>query len=115
MTMITFEFLVAVSLVCGNELRYVLPLSRPIRLQARCMDILTVMTDVKHVISAIDECQLDIDNLEHEWHAGLSCQTLIDATGDSTTGDKYTTRTPQPLRGNNTSIEHLRFRSSPIC
>ena len=50
------EFLIAFYVVCGNGLRYVLPLN--ISLQGRSMDILTAMTDV-----ALDECQLNMDNL----------------------------------------------------
>ena len=49
------------------------------------MDIPTAMTDVKYVISAIDECQLNMNNLGHEWYSrAYHCQTLFDATGDST-------------------------------
>ena len=48
------EFLIAFYVVCGNGLRYVLPIS----LQGRSMDILTGMTDV-----ALDECKLNMDNL----------------------------------------------------
>ena len=31
------------------------------------MDIITAMADVNDVISAIDECQLNMNNLGHEW------------------------------------------------
>ena len=60
-----------------------LPLS--ISLQGRCMDILIAMTDV-----AIDECQLNMDNLGLRTSmvfAACDCQALLDATGDSTSGD----------------------------
>ena len=42
-----------------NGLRYILPLS--ISLRGRGTDIITATSEVKHVISAIDECQLNID------------------------------------------------------
>ena len=79
------------------------------------MDIPTSITDVNDVISATDECQLNMNNLGHEWYfLPYDCQTMLDATGDSTSGDNYTAPTPQPLHRNNTSAEHLRFRSSPL-
>ena len=65
-----FEFLISFT-VCRNCLRYVLPLS--ISLQGRSMDILTAMTDVKHVISAIEKCQINMDNLGAEWYAQALC------------------------------------------
>ena len=65
------------------DLRFVLPLS--ISLKGRCMDIPTAMTDVIYVISAIDECQLNMNNLGHEWYSrAYDCQTVLDATGYST-------------------------------
>ena len=74
-----FEFLVPFSAV----LRYVLPFS--ISLPGRCMDILTAMTD-----DAIDECQLNMGNLGvRTWmvYRAYDCQILLDATGESTSGD----------------------------
>ena len=65
------------------------------------MDTLITITDLNDVISAIDECQLNITNLGHEWwflYRACDCQALLDATGDSMTGDKKTVRTLQPLR-----------------
>ena len=60
--MTNVEFLVAFSVACGNRLRYVLPHS--IIFKARCMDILTAMAEVNDAISAIDECQLNMNNLD---------------------------------------------------
>ena len=49
------------------------------------MDVPTAMTDVNDVISAIDECQLNMNNLGHEWYSrAYDRHTLLDATGDST-------------------------------
>ena len=49
------------------------------------MDIPIAMTDVYYVISTIDERQLNMNNLGHDWHSrAYDCQTLLDATGDST-------------------------------
>ena len=77
--MTNFEFLIAFSVACGNGLRFVLPLS--ISLKGRCMDIPNAMTDVNDVISV----QLNMNNLGHEWYSrAYDCQTLLDATGDST-------------------------------
>ena len=45
------------------------------------MDILTVMADAKHILSAIDECQLNTDNLGHEWFT-RACDCQI-CRGDS--------------------------------
>ena len=59
------------------------------------MNITTAMTDVNYFISAIDECQLNMNNLGHEWYIrACDRQTLLDATGYSTSGDNYTARTP---------------------
>ena len=42
------------------------------------------MTDINDVTSSIDECQLNMNNLGHEWYSrAYDCQTLLDATGDS--------------------------------
>ena len=65
------------------------------------MDVLIAMTDVNDAISAIDECQLNMNNLGHERYTrACDCQIMLDATGDSTNGDNYTARTPQPLHRN---------------
>ena len=63
------------------------------------MDIFTAMTDANDVIAALDECQLNMTNLGHEWYTRprYDCRTLFDAIGDSTSGDNYSARTPQPL------------------
>ena len=75
------------------------------------MDILTAMTDENDGISASDERRLNVNNLGHEWYTrAYVCQTLLDATGDSTSSD---ISIPREHR-NNTSTENLRFRSSPI-
>ena len=80
------------------------------------MEIPTAMTNVNDVIYAIDECKLNTSNLGHEWYSpAYDCRTLLDATGESMSCDNYTAMTPQPVHRNNTSTEHLRFRSSPIC
>ena len=68
--MTNFAFLIAFT-ACCNCLRYVLPLS--ISLQGRSMDILTAMTDVNHVISAIEKCQIKMDNLGPEWYKLALC------------------------------------------
>ena len=73
------EFLIAYSVACGNGLRFVLPLI--ISLKGRCMDIPAVMTEENDVISALDECQLNMNNLGNEWYSrAYDCQTLLDAT-----------------------------------
>ena len=84
--MTNFEFLIAFT-VCRNCLRYVQPLS--ISLQGRSTDILTATTDVKHVISAIEKCQINMDNLGREWYAQATSTVFVRlcvciATGDST-------------------------------
>ena len=57
------------------------------------MDIPTAMTDENYVISAIDECQLNMNNLGHEWYSrAYHFQTLLDATGDSTNTPAGTTQ-----------------------
>ena len=64
-----------------------------------CMDIPTAMTDVNDVISAIGECQLNTNNLGHEWNSrNYDCQTLLDATGDYTSDDNYSLPRQHPTR-----------------
>ena len=46
------------------------------------MDVLTATTDVNDVISAIDECQLNMNIVGHEWQAYTSSQIMLDATGE---------------------------------
>ena len=49
------------------------------------MDIPTAMTDANYDISAIDECQLNMNNLGHEWYSrAYDYHTMLDATGDAT-------------------------------
>ena len=108
--MTNFEFLVSFSVACGSGLRFALSLI--ISLKGRCTDIPTVMTDVSDVISATYECQLNMINLGHEWYSRANdYQTMgpLDETGDSTNGDNYTARTPQPLN-TATMYFHRTFR-----
>ena len=60
------------------------------------------MSDVNDVIYAIDECQLNMNNIGNEWYTLVyNCQTLLDATGDSTSGENYPAR---PRDGNNDCV-----------
>ena len=59
------------------------------------MDILTAMIDVNDfILSATDECQLNVNNLGHEWHTrACDYQTTLDATGDVTSAREHPTAT----------------------
>ena len=71
--------------------------------------ILTAITDVIHVISAIEKCQINMDNLGHEWYAQALClsESVFAPQPENPRIGRLSriVRTLQPLLRNNTFTE----------